>query len=35
MDYPINQIFQTIQGEGYFTGVAAIFIRLQGLSSRV
>lgn len=30
MDYPINQIFQTIQGEGYFTGVAAIFIRLQG-----
>lgn len=30
MNYPINQIVQTIQGEGYFTGVAAIFIRLQG-----
>jgi len=28
--YPINEMFQTIQGEGVFTGVAAIFIRLQG-----
>ncbi|WP_339879840.1 7-carboxy-7-deazaguanine synthase QueE [Pseudidiomarina gelatinasegens] len=28
--YPINEIFQTIQGEGVFTGVPAIFIRLQG-----
>lgn len=28
--YPVNEIFQSIQGEGYFTGVPAIFIRLQG-----
>ena len=28
--YKINEIFQTIQGEGYFTGTAVIFIRLQG-----
>lgn len=28
--YPINEIFQSIQGEGYFTGQPAIFIRLQG-----
>lgn len=27
---PINEIFETIQGEGYYTGVPAIFIRLQG-----
>jgi 7-carboxy-7-deazaguanine synthase len=26
----INEMFETIQGEGYFTGVPAIFIRLQG-----
>ncbi len=30
MQYPINEIFQTFQGEGFFTGVPAIFIRLQG-----
>ncbi|RUO65619.1 7-carboxy-7-deazaguanine synthase [Pseudidiomarina planktonica] len=30
MLYPINEIFQTIQGEGLFTGAPAIFIRLQG-----
>lgn len=28
--YRINEIFQTIQGEGVFTGVPAIFVRLQG-----
>jgi 7-carboxy-7-deazaguanine synthase len=28
--YPINEIFETIQGEGVYTGVPAIFIRLQG-----
>lgn len=32
MQYPLNEIFQTLQGEGYFTGVPAIFIRLQGCS---
>lgn len=30
MHYPINEIFQTIQGEGYYTGTPSIFIRLQG-----
>lgn len=28
--YPVNEIFQTIQGEGWHTGMPAIFIRLQG-----
>jgi len=28
--YPINEIFETLQGEGSFTGVPAIFVRLQG-----
>src|SRR5690554_2387433 len=28
--YPLNEVFQTIQGEGMFTGVPALFIRLQG-----
>ncbi|WP_167388487.1 7-carboxy-7-deazaguanine synthase QueE [Photobacterium carnosum] len=27
--YKINEVFETIQGEGVFTGVPAIFIRLQ------
>ncbi|WP_261818023.1 7-carboxy-7-deazaguanine synthase QueE [Vibrio gallicus] len=26
----VNEIFETIQGEGFFTGVPSIFIRLQG-----
>lgn len=30
MQYPINEIFQTLQGEGVYTGVPAVFIRLQG-----
>ncbi len=30
MFYPINEMFQTLQGEGFYTGVPAIFIRLQG-----
>lgn len=28
--YNVNEIFETIQGEGVFTGVPAVFIRLQG-----
>lgn len=28
--YKINELFQTIQGEGAFTGQPSIFIRLQG-----
>ncbi|QCI20548.1 7-carboxy-7-deazaguanine synthase QueE [Buchnera aphidicola (Brachycaudus cardui)] len=34
MNYPINEIFQTIQGEGYYTGTPSIFIRLQGCPVR-
>lgn len=30
MKYKINEIFYSIQGEGYFTGVPAIFIRFSG-----
>ncbi|MCC4834446.1 7-carboxy-7-deazaguanine synthase QueE [Shewanella sp. 10N.7] len=30
MNYPVNEVFETIQGEGTFTGVPAIFVRLQG-----
>ncbi|RUO57331.1 7-carboxy-7-deazaguanine synthase QueE [Pseudidiomarina insulisalsae] len=28
--YPVNELFETIQGEGSFTGTPAIFLRLQG-----
>ncbi|WP_172953253.1 7-carboxy-7-deazaguanine synthase QueE [Vibrio fujianensis] len=27
--YKVNEIFETIQGEGVFTGVPAVFVRLQ------
>jgi 7-carboxy-7-deazaguanine synthase len=27
---PVNEMFETIQGEGYYAGTPAIFIRLQG-----
>lgn len=27
--YKVNEVFETIQGEGVFTGVPAVFIRLQ------
>jgi len=30
MTYQVNEIFQSVQGEGYHTGVPATFIRLQG-----
>jgi len=30
VSYKINELFETIQGEGFFTGQPAIFIRLQG-----
>ncbi|MFC0444170.1 7-carboxy-7-deazaguanine synthase QueE [Pseudidiomarina halophila] len=28
--YPVNELFETIQGEGVYTGTPAIFLRLQG-----
>lgn len=30
LEYKINELFETIQGEGSFTGQPSIFIRLQG-----
>ncbi len=30
MRYPVNEIFETLQGEGVYTGVPAVFLRLQG-----
>ncbi len=30
MKYPVNELFETIQGEGSMTGIPSIFIRLQG-----
>lgn len=30
MQYSVNEIFETIQGEAVFTGTPAIFVRLQG-----
>jgi len=34
MLYPINEIFYSIQCEGYYTGTPAIFIRLAGCNLR-
>lgn len=28
--YPINEIFYSLQGEGYFTGTPAVFVRFYG-----
>ncbi|GGY91083.1 MULTISPECIES: 7-carboxy-7-deazaguanine synthase QueE [Shewanella] len=30
MLYPVNEVFETIQGEGVNTGLPSIFVRLQG-----
>lgn len=30
MLYPINEMFQTLQGEGFYAGLPTIFVRLQG-----
>lgn len=28
--YPVNEIFYSLQGEGYFTGTPAVFVRMSG-----
>lgn len=30
MNYPVNEIFYSIQGEGYFTGKPMVFVRFSG-----
>lgn len=30
MDYPVNEMFLTLQGEGAWTGLPMVFLRLQG-----
>ena len=30
LNYPINEIFATLQGEATFTGTPSVFIRFQG-----
>ncbi len=32
--YRINEIFYSLQGEGYFTGTAAVFLRFSGCNRR-
>ena len=32
--YKVNDIFYTLQGEGFYTGVPAIFIRFAGCNLR-
>ncbi len=34
MLYPINEIFYSLQGEGYNTGIASVFIRFSGCNLR-
>ena len=32
--YKVNEIFYSLQGEGYFTGTAAVFLRFSGCNRR-
>lgn len=32
--YRVNEIFYSLQGEGYFTGTAAVFLRFSGCNRR-
>ena len=34
MMYPINEIFHSLQGEGYHTGTPAVFVRFSGCNLR-
>ncbi|WP_343152508.1 7-carboxy-7-deazaguanine synthase QueE [Buchnera aphidicola] len=34
MKYPINEMYETIQGEGFYAGQPSIFIRIQGCPIR-
>lgn len=34
MAYPVNEIFYSLQGEGFFTGTPAVFVRFAGCNMR-
>lgn len=34
MSYRVNEIFYSLQGEGYFTGTPAVFLRMSGCNLR-
>ena len=34
MKYPINEIFRSVQGEGFYTGRVAVFIRFSGCDKK-